>query len=1168
MQLRAMLFAIFSLFAAVLGQVSDTGDEAPLELTHISQVYLPYAFVDAEPQFCYGKGAAKAMNYQPQDNLVYIVGESSLLQIVNISNVEKPDLVYRMSINTPGSAIASCDGMIAVAALNFWNPAGIGNILIYTQYDDTIESMTWRYNLTVGATPVDMAFTPDCSKLIVANQGFHGLDRGDFYSNPVGSVSVIEFLPLKEEMTPAEADELVTTFNFSSFDDMADELVQQGVRWVYKGQFTPDSVPQEYLSNDLEPTKLVITQDGKTVYIFMQKNNAVAVMDINTGDISSILALGSKSFEDYPIDASSVDGGAFLSSYPISGLYQPAFVVPATGADGELYLISANTGMDTSLTKEVNGVFNSFQDYEMGENLAADFDGDLADLLEEPVFLGDMKFSLVDDGLVTFGARSFSVWNLANLTVVFDSGYFLEQRHKTHLLSVFNTMTAEGFCLVESDYQGLAPTVDKIFEEIIDTNTVNVTMLELVDDLEEDGVGPEPVYVNVTSEQYVGPDAITEGPRSMQDIASSSVGPQPSLIATAMIGNTNVMILATKGSSSLFVFDITDPLAPVWHSASVFGDVEGTYYDLYESKALGDIEPTSMAIITGEDSPTGETLVLVTGGKSSTFSIYSLAPMATGSWIATEESSEANFITAETFDAEPVPATEETVGRGTVSDLTLGVCQDIAPDDELTCAQQKSFGKCEEMFMIEGNLCARSCQRLPCNQGGVIESVSFLKNTTYITVNPFLAEEEVAETLTSGVLSGYSCVGRGSNEQCSDLPAAFSGLSGPIESSGVHQSFIAISDRGPNQDCGDLADAGVATVFQGGKGFPVPAFSPFISKVTVNPETSTVIMEDSCYFKGTDGSAVTGISSSINDDNPHGKDCVEDLDYNPSGLDSEDIYPIGSTGLCLAVEEYSPSVVVVNCEFGTDACGTVLMRYTPEGVLLDGASYPVKDNLPAIYSRRRKNRGFEGVAVSPSGTYAYVFVQSTMGSDEVDSMYRDSRTIRALKMNITDPLNAEVVSEYVYLGDAPEFWTVSTNIPRDIKLSAALWLGDDESKDVLVLERAKGQVKLYITNFSNATNILDMPESSTLFWEDIRNAYVMRDVYQPVVKTLLLDSAQVEGWDGEIVTYKQEGVGIVNDCTVIMGADNDFGLEGSGPSTTTVIRMQQCISELIAVAIL
>lgn len=82
-----------------------------------------------------------------------------------------------------------------------------------------------------------------------------------------------------------------------------------------------------------------------------------------------------------------------------------------------------------------------------------------------------------------------------------------------------------------------------------------------------------------------------------------------------------------------------------------------------------------MAIVSAEDSPTGETLVLVTGEKSSTLSVYSLAPMADATWMPTDEPPmEVSYLTESTFSAEPLPPTPETPGRAAVSDLTMGVC--------------------------------------------------------------------------------------------------------------------------------------------------------------------------------------------------------------------------------------------------------------------------------------------------------------------------------------------------------------------------------------------------------------------------------------------------------------------------------------------------------------
>lgn len=60
-------------------------------------------------------------------------------------------------------------------------------------------------------------------------------------------------------------------------------------------------------------------------------------------------------------------------------------------------------------------------------------------------------------------------------------------------------------------------------------------------------------------------------------------------------------------------------------------------------------------------------------------------------------------------DGNGVGLTEE---PGDPSGYSL-VCQDIAPDDQYTCQEQKKWGKCDAPWMLEGNYCAKSCDR--CN---------------------------------------------------------------------------------------------------------------------------------------------------------------------------------------------------------------------------------------------------------------------------------------------------------------------------------------------------------------------------------------------------------------------------------------------------------------------
>ncbi|GMH43457.1 hypothetical protein BSKO_11379 [Bryopsis sp. KO-2023] len=41
-------------------------------------------------------------------------------------------------------------------------------------------------------------------------------------------------------------------------------------------------------------------------------------------------------------------------------------------------------------------------------------------------------------------------------------------------------------------------------------------------------------------------------------------------------------------------------------------------------------------------------------------------------------------------------------------------CTDIPPDDLYTCAEQKAWGKCDRLYIVQGNHCAKSCGRAPC----------------------------------------------------------------------------------------------------------------------------------------------------------------------------------------------------------------------------------------------------------------------------------------------------------------------------------------------------------------------------------------------------------------------------------------------------------------------
>ena len=86
-----------------------------------------------------------------------------------------------------------------------------------------------------------------------------------------------------------------------------------------------------------------------------------------------------------------------------------------------------------------------------------------------------------------------------------------------------------------------------------------------------------------------------------------------------------------------------------------------------------------------------------------------------------------------------------------------------------------------------------------------------------------------------------------------------------------------------------------------------------------------------------------------------------------------------------------------------------MLHATQTSKPLTGAGYPVKNILPDVYTQRRVNRGFENVSLSGDGKTAWVTLQSPMGDAKADA-YKNSRVLRTLKLDVTDPLNAKIAS--------------------------------------------------------------------------------------------------------------------------------------------------------------
>jgi predicted extracellular nuclease len=130
----------------------------------------------------------------------------------------------------------------------------------------------------VGALPDMLTFTPDGSRVLVANEAE---PNENYTSDPEGSISIINLAGGVANLSQAQ----VSTAGFTGFNDQKQALIDQGVRIV-----KPDAT----VAQDLEPEYITVSGDGATAWVTLQENNAVAVLDIASATITEIKPLGLK----------------------------------------------------------------------------------------------------------------------------------------------------------------------------------------------------------------------------------------------------------------------------------------------------------------------------------------------------------------------------------------------------------------------------------------------------------------------------------------------------------------------------------------------------------------------------------------------------------------------------------------------------------------------------------------------------------------------------------------------------------------------------------------------------------------------------------------------------------------------------------------------------------
>ncbi|HCH00360.1 MAG TPA: alkaline phosphatase [Vibrio sp.] len=538
----------------------------------------------------YGEAGAEIVDYHQSTQSAYVVnGAKNRIDIIKLDNLSSEAIKNAYTANTlkanqltlPKEVLTTNRQTIQLGAANSlsihgdWLAVAVANkekqengvVLFYQIKSDQPKLIK---SVEVGALPDMVTFTPDGSKVVVANEGE---PTNDYQHDPVGSVGVIAF----DNNGPVNTAVLLM---FDKFEKQKEQLIKQGFKYA--------SPKGHSLAQDIEPEYITVSDDSRYAWVSLQENNALAKVDLEKSNIDAIYPLGLKDYglEKNGIDASDKDEAINIQPWQgVYGLYQPDTIHSYT-VNGKSYIVTANEGdsrdwwFEESDKQACINAGGENYDEEDGclayseETRAAKLplaDDNPAKQNMSKQALGRLKVTKAmgdedGDGLyekvVSFGARSFSIWDEQGLQI-FDSGNEFAKVIAERFPDSFNTNEAENKMDNRSDDKGSEPEALAIGE--IDGKTYAFIGLERM------------------------------GGIMIYDISQ----PKQSKFVDYQLNRD----LTVK-------FEIDDSTQPI----TLKGDYE----------KAGDLAPEGMRFIGKQESPTNQALLLVANEVSGSVSVYQL----------------------------------------------------------------------------------------------------------------------------------------------------------------------------------------------------------------------------------------------------------------------------------------------------------------------------------------------------------------------------------------------------------------------------------------------------------------------------------------------------------------------------------------------------------------
>lgn len=328
-------------------------------------------------------------------------------------------------------------------------------------------------------------------------------------------------------------------------------------------------------------------------------------------------------------------------------------------------------------------------------------------------------------------------------------------------------------------------------------------------------------------------------------------------------------------------------------------------------------------------------------------------------------------------------------------------------------------------------------------------------------------------------------------------PGVGSGLTIKSNLNNNRIQLYALCDRGPNYTIAAPKNSQSTIIF------PEPTFSPFIGVIDLEKEKSATLT-DVISLK-LDNQLVTGLPTPAAQYKNTSLPIPTDLNFkylppDIKGMDPESI-DIDSEGNFWIGDEYGPRI------FKANASGDIIEIFSTENV------------LPEILKNGPVNRGFEALSIAPNGK-VYAVMESIL-----DFNGKTKNSANFIRMIEFDPINNKIRT-FAYHFDQNTYPNILS-----VKIGDLAAIDDTH---FLIVEQ--GMTKsgmsniIYIIDISNATDItnISLPKEFIASKSDLS--------IKSIRKTKLFDPRQY-GWPHE----KLEGIAIINENSLILTHDNDFG---------------------------